>query len=669
MVPQDTVAESAVLLAIGRLNSPTFVRAAQVLFLKWLVLAFPMLDSTATLRGMYGVLFLFIDYETLRPHLCQLLYMLTRRVDVQPFRIRRLLDLQRRVGMEPPVTALLSCYKLYCPHLVSLVITSSRKRWFPTPDAAWLSRLFAVQRRGEDNMLAGADAGAAGGGGGSTNAAAAAATAAAKAIDGKAAVDATDQRSRKRARNDVGIPRALSSSATGGAKGVSIQQVTNFKELLENLEDLELPDQIAAVLASERLQHVLSCSSDAATVQRLEYWLAARLTDEMTIAPGQVTARFTELLNSVVRFSRFMHETSQSVGDFLAVFLQRWNGVDYRDQILELVSLLPPQSFGECYSVYLAPLYNVFTTAKADGKVDILRCFNALARRLVLHCKERQDNAKPAPSLHSHSQSQGGANADADADADGAGPAEFDHRLALSELLVYIDGVCAMALRAEPNVFIIEDAVLDCMELTCQIYSTYGVPTVLVPGHSVVYSMALASTAATVSRFCSVLSAVEAGIKEVQALDTVSELEHTGLDQVDYMKYYLHDFKEMLFLQSIFQPKPKMGTILFNAPVFQRQSVNKGELKMLRQNFRQFVSDSVADLFDAEHIGGSLDLSRRFAGFTYRYLERMQKKVGQKAAKKKLQLSQINQSDKYRARLLKFLNTQHLGGLNVFLSI
>lgn len=153
---------------------------------------------------------------------------------MQPFRIRRLLELQRKVGSEPAVTALLSCFKLYCPHLVSLVVTSTRKRWFPAPDAAWLSRLVSVRRRRADNNNDDDDdddddAGSGGGGG----------RAALKApVDGRAAIDATDRRSRKRARNDPGIPRAISSTATGGAKGVSMQQITNFKELLDNLEDL-----------------------------------------------------------------------------------------------------------------------------------------------------------------------------------------------------------------------------------------------------------------------------------------------------------------------------------------------------------------------------------------------------------------------------------------------
>jgi hypothetical protein len=164
----------------------------------------------------------------------------------------------------------------------------------------------------------------------------------------------------------------------GRLTGVSLQQISSFKELLENLEELELPDQIAAVLASEELQHVLSCSTNIGTFRRLEFWLAARLTDELMINPGQPTIRFRELLNSVVKFSRFMHQTSSAIENFLGTYLRRWNGVDYRDQILELISLTKPLSFKWMYQLYLAPLYEVFTTSQPDGKCDLIKCFSAI---------------------------------------------------------------------------------------------------------------------------------------------------------------------------------------------------------------------------------------------------------------------------------------------------
>ena len=38
-------------------------------------------------------------------------------------------------------------------------------------------------------------------------------------------------------------------------------------------------------------------------------------------------------------------ETTPSVDDFLAKYLKLWNGVDYRQLILDLVALSPPLPF------------------------------------------------------------------------------------------------------------------------------------------------------------------------------------------------------------------------------------------------------------------------------------------------------------------------------------
>jgi hypothetical protein len=253
---------------------------------------------------------------------------------------------------------------------------------------------------------------------------------------------------------------------------------------------------------------------------------------------------------------------------------------------------------------------------------------------------------------------------------DGSDPdedADFDPRETLEKLLDFIDGVCGIAIRCEPNTFIIEDAVLDFYELTCRMHTDFGLTYVSIPKQGVVYSCVLASTAATVSRMCSVLSSVREEIKTVEAL-AIDSSENTGLETADYVTYFFQDITEMLFLQTIFQPKPKQGTILYNAPVFLRQTAIKGDLKTLRQSFRQFVEESVSDLIDVSDLGGALDLTRYFAGFTFKYLDNMRKKAGQKAAKMSLQLDRVNQSDKYRARLLKFLKSQSMDGITNFMT-
>ena len=55
------------------------------------------------------------------------------------------------------------------------------------------------------------------------------------------------------------------------------------------------------------------------------------------------------------------------------------------------------------------------------------------------------------------------------------------------------------------------------------------------------------------------------------------------------------------------------------------------------------------------------------AGFSFKYLDSMREKAGEKAANMTLKLEQINQQPKYRVRFLKFLKSQGLAGLSSLL--
>lgn len=137
---------------------------------------------------------------------------MTTKAEVQSFRVRSLLRLQDDVGQEPAITALLSCYKLYQPQLISLVISSNRKRWFPAQDHLWSSRIQAAQQQFNP----------------------AAKIKLTKSLDdsevfspGVATAIATGaKQGSKRSRTDSGIPRVTSIFAASGAS-LSLQQVSH----------------------------------------------------------------------------------------------------------------------------------------------------------------------------------------------------------------------------------------------------------------------------------------------------------------------------------------------------------------------------------------------------------------------------------------------------------
>ena len=79
LIPSHDVPHSAVLHALGSMGQlPPSLK--QLLF-KWIVLVYDIIDNKAPLHKVYDVIFHHIQYDSLRPIVCQLLCYLTSRED------------------------------------------------------------------------------------------------------------------------------------------------------------------------------------------------------------------------------------------------------------------------------------------------------------------------------------------------------------------------------------------------------------------------------------------------------------------------------------------------------------------------------------------------------------------------------------------------------------
>uniref|UniRef100_A0A8D0ALR4 Centromere protein I n=1 Tax=Sander lucioperca TaxID=283035 RepID=A0A8D0ALR4_SANLU len=106
VVPQEAVVRAFVWLGVGKIPVST-----QILFIKWVLTVFDMIDAKDQLRAIYGFIFSFVTEENLCPFICHLLYLLTR----------------KESGKQPFLLNLLSLYKVFCPDLVTLSIPSRIK--------------------------------------------------------------------------------------------------------------------------------------------------------------------------------------------------------------------------------------------------------------------------------------------------------------------------------------------------------------------------------------------------------------------------------------------------------------------------------------------------------------------------------------------------------------
>jgi centromere protein I len=89
LYPASKVPDAIVIKAVGSLR-PGVAFIVQAALLKWLVMVYDILENQPILSQLYSVLFNLLDTVAIRPQLCHLLSLITRRRHVRPFRIQML---------------------------------------------------------------------------------------------------------------------------------------------------------------------------------------------------------------------------------------------------------------------------------------------------------------------------------------------------------------------------------------------------------------------------------------------------------------------------------------------------------------------------------------------------------------------------------------------------
>ncbi|XP_056396574.1 centromere protein I isoform X2 [Hyla sarda] len=138
---QDCIIAAVSLFCTGRSTTNT-----QILFIRWVISVFDLIPCKDVLSSLYNYFFCLLQDDKLCPFLCHLLYLLTRKEHVKAYRVRSLLELQSRKGLQPHILGLLSIYKIFCPELVSLTLPSRIKMYFKDSNLLFTSELKSMIR-------------------------------------------------------------------------------------------------------------------------------------------------------------------------------------------------------------------------------------------------------------------------------------------------------------------------------------------------------------------------------------------------------------------------------------------------------------------------------------------------------------------------------------------
>ncbi|XP_053554935.1 centromere protein I [Bombina bombina] len=468
-VPQHSIINAVSLFCVGKCSSNT-----QILFLRWLITVFDFIPHKDFMSSLYNFFFCFLQDDKLCPYLCHLLYLLTKKEHVRPFRVRKLLELQSKKGLQPYLLGLLSIYKIFCPELVSLSLPRRHKTYFKESHVLWRSELRAISKRNAgdpmgDHML----------------------------ILGNNGYSQNPSRKRKWNSN---LSLAVCSHVgdhSGGKGPVTIEylmsenetfpveKLQTFSQLLENIHRIELPAQMGCVLKSPLLLHYINCIKDDTPFVRLNYWLASTLHEECAWYTGNKRNKeeVENFLETVVNTQQFLQEGLSSCEEFLYRCLPHWNGC-HRSQILQLISWIPLSSSSELDSLLYEPLAQLFVSTSVYFKCSVIESLKELLKNwLIWHsvCAEQINT-------------QG-----------------MDMNDTMSGLLTSVDNLVQFTGRLSTlglqihNSSLLLHFILDFYETVCDMYVHFSLPLIILPPPGVFYPALLSMDCVNLNQLCYIM--------------------------------------------------------------------------------------------------------------------------------------------------------------------
>ncbi|XP_052215078.1 centromere protein I-like isoform X1 [Dreissena polymorpha] len=483
LVPASVVPGSAAVKCISWLCTRKPSINIQCLLLRWILVVYDCIDKKDGLHSLYGVIFHFLHYRILMPYVCHLLYLLTRKEDVRLYRVRYLLQFQKDMGTQPFLTGLLSVYRHYYPNLVHVVNTRSYKSFFPTYDRKWKEEVRQIQEKTpHQNVDSDWQK-----------------TLEERLQPGTSTVDLVPSRKRRKIDpipiiNSLATRSNYSRDQQGhilGVKTIPFILVRCFQDILDNIESLEFPSQIGAVLRSQALKHMMSYTRDATAATRFEFWISETLHEEiMQPKTEKNKERVTTLLSLLREFEDFIQEGIPTVDLVLSDYLQHWNGLDYSTHILKLLARFRLHRFEEQNLAVLEPLRRLFFCSSVYFKCKVVVCLTEMLRNQAARgWTENTSRQRLSSMVHMFHQEE----------------EVYSKQEALTK---YIQYVCKMLLagcvetKFHP---LYETCVLDFLELVSSLHVKFNLPFVVFVETRLFERLMISRNANTVARLCEVI--------------------------------------------------------------------------------------------------------------------------------------------------------------------
>uniref|UniRef100_A0A6J0UM80 Centromere protein I isoform X1 n=2 Tax=Pogona vitticeps TaxID=103695 RepID=A0A6J0UM80_9SAUR len=511
LIPMSAIMEDSVVSAVSWLCVGKCSRSTQVTFLKWLIAMFDFIDQKEKVNALYGCFFSFLQDEKLLPFACHMLYLLTRRENVKPFRVRKLLDLQTRMGPDPSLQALLSIYKSFAPEMVSVTLPAKIKIRFRNSENLWKAAISRIKRRVHGIL---------------------------PASKPDPMVTGCLQSQKRKWNTKLTLPACKTNSGFLAEKQKSdyadllnstgffpVEQLQTFPQLLQNIHRLEFPSRIGSVLGNPLLLHHINCVKDDSMYQRMYYWMGQTFREECPwykIENQQYELEFKDFLEKVLEAECFLQEGFSSCEEFLYRTLPFWDGCCCRSQVLRLVSWIPLSTFSEMKSYLCRPLTQLFITSSLYFKCSVLESL----RELLLNW------------LNWHIMQ---ADMATELNADFLNTTLSGLVSSVAELIHFVGWLSTIALRLENNSAFLMHFILDFYDIVCDVYQKYNLPLLMMPPAGIFYPALLSMDSVTINHLCHIMyryrTNLVAAKQNQQAKQTMLQFKFSSRSCQEYNQY------------------------------------------------------------------------------------------------------------------------------------
>uniref|UniRef100_H0WPA7 Centromere protein I n=1 Tax=Otolemur garnettii TaxID=30611 RepID=H0WPA7_OTOGA len=475
MIPTTLISEDSVVKAVSWLCVGKCSGSTKILFYRWLVAMFDFIDHKEQINLLYGFFFASLQDDALCPYVCHLLYLLTKKENVKAFRVRKLLDLQAKMGMQPHLQALLSLYKSFAPTLISVSLPVRRKIYFKNSENLWKMALVAVKQRNQGpspeplkQMLGPANV---------------------PPLKGRwnsrpvIPVLNSNNCAKECRRKEINLYDCLGSSGS-----FPLEQLQSFPQLLKNIHCLELPSQMGSVLNNSLLLHYINCVRDESVLLRLYYWLSQTLQEECFWYKANDYGHgkeFANFLDTIIRAECFLQEGFYSCEVFLYKSIPLWDGHCCRSQFLQLLSWIPFGSFSEMKPLLFDHLAQLFFTSTIYFKCSVLQTLKELLQNWLLWLSM---DIRVKPTMNSPLNTT-----------------LCESMSSLSKLIDYVGWLSTIAMRLESNSTFLLHFILDFYEKVCDIYINYSLPLVVLFPPGIFYPALLSLDASILNQLCYIM--------------------------------------------------------------------------------------------------------------------------------------------------------------------